>query len=112
VMMAAAAISFAEPISRLGFRFDPAVVRATIPASVAGVYCLLVDERPIYIGRSDCCLATRLARHPLADVATHFLWEPSRERWRAFCLESYWWHRLNEFPDLQNQIHPARPNGS
>jgi hypothetical protein len=109
--MEAPVVLIANEMKRVGFRFDPAVVRAMIPASIVGVYCLLVDDIPVYIGRSDHCLVTRLAQHPLVRVATHFIWEPSRERWAAFCLESYWWHRLSEFPDLRNRIHPARPKG-
>jgi len=105
-------IAFAEPLKRLDFGFEAAVVRAPIAASVPGVYCVLADKRPIYIGRSDHCLATRPAHHALAALATHFVCEPSLERWTAFCLESYWWHRLREFPELQNRIDPACPNGS
>jgi hypothetical protein len=109
--MDSSVVVIAGEMKRVGFRFDRAVVRATIPASIVGVYCLLVEAIPVYIGRSDRCLLTRLAQHPLENIATHFIWEPSRERWAAFCLESYWWHRLSEFPDLENRIHPARPKG-
>jgi hypothetical protein len=109
--MDASVVVFADEMKRVGFRFDPVVVRATIPVSIVGVYCLLIHDSPVYIGRSDHCLVTRLAQHPLTSIATHFMWEPSREKWAAFCLESYWWHRLSEFPGLQNRIHPARPTG-
>lgn len=99
-------------IRRSGFRFEPTVLRAVIPPAAVGTYCLLVGERPIYIGRSDRCVQARLCRHDLAGKATHFMWEPAQSPWHAFCHESYWWHRLEEFPGLTNLIHPGRPTES
>jgi len=100
-----------EEMKRTGFRFTRDVIRATIPSGVVGTYCLIADAEPIYIGRSDHCVLTRLAGHPLTGQATHFVWEPSRCTWQAFCLESFWWHRIEQYPSLRNAIHPARPAG-
>lgn len=101
-----------DVISRMGFRLRRDVLRATIPSGTPGTYCLVADDEPIYVGRSDNCVLTRLLGHPLADEATHFIWEPSRGPWDAFRLESFWWHRMEHFGSLRNAIHPARPAGT
>jgi hypothetical protein len=108
-MITREAVLVRDEIRRVGFRFDPAVIRVTVPSGTIGMYCLLREAMPIYIGRSDHCVLTRLASRPLVDVATHFLWQPSQAPWGAFCLEAYWWHRLIDTPTLRNAIHPARP---
>ncbi|MEX5268882.1 GIY-YIG nuclease family protein [Kocuria sabuli] len=94
--------------ARLAFRFTPATVRALVPARICGTYLLLDGENPVYVGRSDACLRTRLASHNHRSSATHVLWEPARSPKNAYLLEAHWFHQH----DLQlNQIHPASPAG-
>jgi hypothetical protein len=66
----------------------------------------------VYVGRSDLCVRTRLATHPLVGIATHFVWEPCRSRIAAFALESLWFHRLHGRPGVINSIHPPSPEDS
>lgn len=87
----------------------PHIVRAVVPRSSRGAYLLLRQARPVYVGRSDLCVRTRLSTHPLIGVATHFLWEPCRNRMAAFSIESIWFHRLQGRPGVLNFIHPASP---
>jgi hypothetical protein len=102
-------IVIADEFHRLGFKFEPEVVRATVPPAVVGTYCLFSGAEPIYVGRSDHCLRTRLTHHPYGMKATHFMWEPCTTPWSAFCLEAYWWHSLASTPSLRNAVHPGRP---
>lgn len=96
-------------IRRFAFRFAPEVVRVMIPSSAIGKYLLIDNGVPVYIGRSDRCTRTRLSNHPLLGNATHFVWERCRHSFHAFCLEAFWFHRLQESSELLNTIHPARP---
>ena len=103
-------VVFVEDVSpsRLAFRMTPATVRALVPSGVPGTYLLLSAETPVYVGRSDKCLQSRLASHNHLEVATHVLWEPAKDPWQAFLLESWWWHRHSPY---LNRIHPATPSG-
>lgn len=97
------------PSKRLAFRLTPSTIRALIPPRTRGTYMLLDRRTPIYVGRSDACLRTRLATHNHRGRATHVLWEVARTPKSAYLLEAYWFHRQ----DLQlNQIHPAYPAGT
>jgi hypothetical protein len=98
--------------SRLALRFRPRIVQAVVPARAIGAYLLLLGEHPLYIGRSDRCVRTRLCDHPLLWVATHFVWEPCRDAVAAFLLESLWFHRLAGEPGGLNIVHPSTPAGS
>lgn len=102
---------FTTSIGRFGFRFAPEVVYAMIPCKVVGTYLLIKNGVPLYIGRSDRCLRRRLSSHPLLGNASHFVWEVCCSPFQAFCLESFWFHRLQNQPQLLNIIHPARPVG-
>lgn len=94
---------------RMAFRFSPPTIRALVPARSCGTYLLLDGASPVYVGRSDVCLRTRLATHNHRLHATHVLWEIAQTPTGAFLLEAYWFHHHA----LQlNQIHPARPAGS
>lgn len=95
---------------RFAYRFTPDVVQALLPDSVVGTYLLIKHGLPVYVGRSDTCLRTRLGRHPWLGIATHFTWEPCRTSFQAFCLESLWYHRLVGEPETLNRVHPARPS--
>lgn len=97
---------------RFAFRFKQRVVRAMVPIRTQGAYLLLSGENPLYIGRSDHCVRSRLTGHPLLGIATHFLWEPCNSSVRAFCLEAFWYHRLAGELGGLNLIHPASPTGS
>ena len=91
----------------MGYLFQAEVISALIPVKVTGVYVLLIEERPIYVGRSDVCLQTRLLRHELLGVASHFTWELSTSPEYSFLLESFLFHKWQHF-NLLNQNHPAR----
>lgn len=96
------------PSKRLAFRLRPSTIRALVPQNTCGTYLLLRGEIPIYVGRSDACLRTRLACHNHRLRATHVLWEIARTPRCAYMLEAYWFHHH----DLElNQIHPASPAG-
>jgi hypothetical protein len=97
---------------RFAFRFRQRVIRAIVPIRTRGAYLLLSGENPLYIGRSDHCVQSRLAGHPLLGIATHFLWEPCGSSVRAFCLEAFWYHRLAGELGGLILIHPASPVGS
>jgi hypothetical protein len=86
------------------------VVRGLLPSGYAGAYMLLAGQTPIYIGRSDTCVRTRLASHPHMQRATHFVWEICRNSWHAFVLESALFHSLQHAPGMLNLAHPARPS--
>lgn len=100
----------ADRACRLAWPLKRSHVRASIPSGVPGSYILLgCDGAPLYVGRSDGCLRTRLSRHPLADAATHFCATVTATPRQAWLLESYWWHRYQrDGVRLMNQIHPAR----
>jgi len=90
-----------------------AMVRVIVPPGHAGVYLLLRERAPLYVGRSDTCTQGRLASHPLLGCATHFVWQPCRDPSHAYHSEAFWYHALSEVtPALRNQCHPARPRGA
>lgn len=102
----------------LAFRFTRASVQTLLPRGVPGAYILLraregADATPIYVGRSDTCLQTRLTGHPHKRHATHFIFAPTGTAKRAFWLEAALYHQLNT-DDMQilNQVHPASPQNS
>jgi len=96
-------------LRRCAFRFDSHVIRAMLPPGAVGVYLLLDWRVPVYIGRSDHCLRSRLAHHPMLGRATHFAWEPCRGPFQAFCLEAFWYHKILTLDRHTNLVHPARP---
>lgn len=104
-----ASLLFEAP-KRVAFIASADVVRATIPAGIAGVYFFLRGGRPFYVGRSDSCLRTRISNHERLAEAGHVTWDPCQSARTAFLLESAWYHRLGHGA-LQNRVHPARPCG-
>lgn len=96
---------------RTGYLTEPKLLRAVLPSRVIGTYLLLKSSKPIYVGRSDSCLLTRLCNHELLDQATHVVWEPCESAKKAFCLEASWYHCYAKHGMLLNQIHPAKPAG-
>lgn len=109
-MPSSAELLFDKPW-QLAFVATPSVVRALVPPNKAGVYMLLRMDVPFYVGRSDNCIQTRLAVHPLLSTATHVAWETCTTPLQAYRLESAWFHTLRLTVELANQIHPARPAG-
>ena len=93
--------------ARMAWALTPHSIRLAVPARSLGSYLLLRGTQPIYIGRSDCCVRTRLLAHAAVGLATHFLWEPCSSPTMAFLIESVWFHRLAG--RTLNIIHPARP---
>ena len=97
-----------EKFKRFGFLFQSEVISALIPAKVTGIYILLIGEKIIYVGRSDVCLKTRLLKHELLGVASHFAWELSTNAKHGFHLESFLFHKWQHL-NLLNQNHPGKP---
>lgn len=96
-------------ISRYGYAMKRNVLRAFIPAKSVGTYVLLKRKKPIYVGRSDKCVLTRLCNHELFSKATHVVWEPSCNAEKAYIWEASWFHEFKNAKKLLNKIHPARP---
>jgi hypothetical protein len=94
---------------RFGFVACPSSFHALIPWATVGTYLLLAQDKPIYVGRSDKCLRSRLSRHELIDNATHVVWEPFQSPLQAYVAECAWYHELTETGMPLNAIHPARP---
>ncbi len=109
-MPSTAELLFEEP-RQLAFVATPSIVRALVPPGKPGVYMLLRMDVPFYVGRSDNCIQSRLARHPLLPIATHVAWKTRESPLQAYRLESAWFHLLHLTGALSNQIHPARPAG-
>lgn len=105
-----ARLTTGHPAARMAFRLRPATIRAMLPRRVPGTYLLLAGTTPVYVGRSDVCLRTRLSRHNHLSKASHVLWEPARTPGEAFALEAFWFHRHHK--SLINKAHPAPPRGS
>lgn len=97
-------------LTRLAVRFTAEAVRSLMPRAVIGAYLLLREGEPVYIGRSDNCLRTRLSKHPLLGEVSHVAWQPCRNAQHAYMLEAYWFHRLKDAATTLNSIHPARPH--
>ena len=104
------ALLFDSP-RRVGHIVLPDVLKTVIPRGQIGAYLLLNNGKPIYIGRSDHCILTRLLRHERIKNATHVVWEPCKSVDQAFALEAAWYHHPQIGGSLINQIHPARPKG-
>lgn len=109
-MPSSAELTFDEPRQH-AFLAVPSVLRALVPPGWAGVYMLLRDEVPFYVGRSDTCLQTRLVAHPLLPLASHVVWQTCASPLQAYRLESAWFHTLRLTAALVNRIHPAHPSG-
>jgi hypothetical protein len=84
-------------------------IRPFMPPGVAGAYLLLKGDQPLYVGRSDTCLRTRLLGHEHLGAASHLVWARCDTARQAYHLESYWYDRLQAHGGLLNRVHPARP---
>lgn len=105
----AATLLAEPPPARMAFQLKPTTIRALVPRRIPGTYLLLAGSRPIYVGRSDTCLRTRLASHNHLNKASHVLWEPAPTPAAAFALEAFWFHKHSD--SLLNKAHPASPKG-
>ena len=95
--------------NRFAIPADSVWVRIMVPPGVTGVYLFIQNSVPIYVGRSDYCLQSRLVCHELLAVASHVVWEPCLSSPVAYHLEAFWFHKLRESAGFLNQIHPACP---
>lgn len=97
------------------YQIEANILRSLIPKDKIGVYVLgnisLSRFYPIYIGRSDKCLLTRLLTHNYKDKATHVAWRLTSSIRQAFYQECCLYHTYEEQGFL-NDIHPASPKGS
>jgi hypothetical protein len=96
---------------RFAFRARPRVIQALISVDLIGAYILLRDGHPIYIGRSDTCLRSRLINHGLLTACEHVVWQICASPQLAFHQEAACFHELSGTPGCLNRIHPARPWG-
>ena len=100
------------PIDRIAIPAATTWIRAMIPSRLPGVYLFLSRQgQPLYVGRSDSCLLSRLAQHEMLHHATHVVWNVCRDPVRAFFEEAYLYDRYKGDGSLLNMIHPARPHG-
>lgn len=103
-------VTIYESVSyRWSYVIRPAFLSMVLPTQTIGAYVLMHEGAPVYVGRSDHCLLTRLSGHPLRSRATHVTFEPRQTCEAAFHLESAWFHMLNPDGTLLNKVHPARP---
>ncbi|MFN6513016.1 MAG: hypothetical protein RMY29_000770 [Nostoc sp. CreGUA01] len=97
------------------YQLAPDILRSLIPKDKIGVYVLgnigLSRFYPIYIGRSDICLLTRLLTHNYRDKATHVTWRLTSSIKQAFYQECCLYHTYEE-QNFLNDVHPASPKGS
>lgn len=107
-----AALELIESASaRWAYLTESRLLTTVLPTGTIGAYVLFGPQGPLYVGRSDHCLFTRLQGHPLREVTTHVAFEPCRSPMQAFWWESAWFHTLSSERTLLNRIHPARPAG-
>ena len=100
-----------EALDPIAFRATPKTISALVPDNTIGTYLLLNHNTPVYVGRSDTGLKSRLMQHEHLHGATHVLWSPRSSPLRAYLLEAAWYHRIQELPqESLNQVHPARPD--
>lgn len=100
-----------QVFSHFAIPANPNWIRSLIGNGVIGAYLLLRDGRPLYAGRSDSCLATRLVQHELLSQASHLFWEVCRDPVRAFHCEAFLFDSSHGLPGFLNRVHPARPAG-
>jgi len=70
-----ATLQFSSGSGRMAVPAHPRWIRPLIPHAVVGAYMFFLGEEPVYIGRSDVCLRTRLLGHELLGTSSHVLWE-------------------------------------
>lgn len=96
--------------------FTPRYIRRYVPGGKPGTYALGAlrnNEFAIgYVGRSDCCVRSRLLSHELLGEFDVFAIDIARDSVQAFTRECELWHRVLDLGGrLANRIHPAIPRG-
>ena len=81
-----------------------------IPNNTIGAYLLWNEIEPIYVGRSDNCLKTRLITHNHRGEATHVTWQVANTPSQAYQFECFWYSWAKQQNRCLNQIAPARPS--
>lgn len=94
----------------------PAVIRRVVEPGRPGIYILgeFEDGQMVarYIGRSDCCLQTRLLNHNHRYECSYFIFRYASSAKEAFLMECKWWHDFSaKRSELLNKIHPGAPSG-
>lgn len=84
-------------------------ITALLPKQTIGAYVLISHGQPIYVGRSDSCLRTRLLNHEHRSKGSHVIWEIKKSSLEAYHQECFWYQALKQ--KLINQIAPALPSG-
>ena len=97
------------------YQLNSEILRSLIPRNQLGVYMLgnriLGGFDPIYVGRSDVCLLTRLLNHNHKEQATYVVWRFTSSPRQAFYQECCLYHTYEEQGFL-NSVHPASPKES
>jgi len=91
------------------FRLEPSLVRTLIRQRHAGTYVLYRRGKPVYVGRSDYDLATRLTTHARCGRAHYFGFNLHPDADRAYDMECALFHSLRAI--TSNRVHPASPKG-
>ena len=86
------------------------LVSSIVPTQSPGVYVLSRNGRTAhYVGRSDTCLATRLASSARAEKYTHFWYGFTSSPMQAYHAECELYH---SYSPVDNANHPAVPIGT
>jgi hypothetical protein len=98
------------------YLIDQPILAAKIPPRSRGAYVLGKyvggEFSPLYVGRSDSCLLTRILTHNYRNLATHVAWRIRSSQRDAFHQECALYHTYEEEPWFLNKVHPASPKGS
>jgi hypothetical protein len=90
------------------YLFDALILRSLIPRNTIGVYVLgnYYHGRfdPLYVGRSDTCLLTRLLSHNHRGRATHVVWRVTRSQRQAYYQECCLYHTYEQDAFLNELI--------
>lgn len=94
----------------------PWAVRNTVPERVPGVYILgefnmRKGFAPVYVGRSDFDVRSRLIAHCSGAGFRYFVVRTCARALEAFQRECFYWHALRGSDRLLNVYHPDSPSG-
>lgn len=97
------------------FLMQSNILRANLEPNKQGVYVLgsYEDKRfyPVYVGRADSCLLTRLLTHNHRNQVTHVEWRVTSSIRQAYLQECCFYHTYED-EHILNKIHPAKPGGT
>lgn len=100
-----------QPLARMAYPASASWLRAVIAPDQVGVYMMLRNTEPFYVGRSDHCVLRRLLHHEKLAEASHFLWQRCRNIEVAYHIEAFWYDHLAPGGSILNKVHPAKPIG-